>query len=292
MSTLAVDVGGTKFSMAVFERGKMLERASRATDREGGREWMLEQISSIASDWSSRYKFQRCGIGFGGPVEFDRQRIALSTHVGGWSDFDLPRYLEKKLGLLPVMDNDANAGALGEALYGAGRGFRPLFYMTLSTGIGGGIIPSGEIIYRGADSYAGELGHIVIRPDGPECLCGWHGCFERMCGGLWLQRDHGKTAEELLRDPVFVKRYVVDLAMGLKAAIMLLNPARIVIGGGISKAGDALFVPLRAELWRQITTWSRARIDVVPAELGDDSVLYGAMALVERGAGCHPAAGC
>jgi glucokinase len=292
MSTLAVDVGGTKFSMAVFERGKMLERASRATDHEGGREWMLEQISSIASDWSGWYKFERCGIGFGGPVEFDRQRIALSTHVGGWSDFDLPRYLEKKLGLLPVMDNDANAGALGEALYGAGRGFRPLFYMTLSTGIGGGIIPSGEIIYRGADSYAGELGHIVIRPDGPECLCGWHGCFERMCGGLWLQRDHGKTADELLRDPVFVKRYVVDLAMGLKAAIMLLNPARIVIGGGISKAGDALFVPLRAEMRRQITIWSRARIDVVPAELGDDSVLYGAMALVERGAGCHPAAGC
>jgi glucokinase len=282
MSTLAIDVGGTKFSMAVFEGGRMLERTSRATDREGGREWMLDQIASVIRDWTTRYKFQGCGIGFGGPVEFDRQRIALSTHVGGWSDFDLPRYLENTLGLLPVMDNDANVGALGEALYGAGRGYRPLFYMTLSTGIGGGIIPSGETIYRGADSYAGELGHIVIRPEGPECLCGWHGCFERMCGGLWLERDYGKPAEELLRDPEFVKRYVVDLAMGLKAAIMLLNPAQIVIGGGISKTGDALFVPLRAELRRQITTWSRARIDVVPAALGDDSVLYGAMALVEN----------
>ncbi|HLK19376.1 MAG TPA: ROK family protein [Bryobacteraceae bacterium] len=282
MSTLAIDVGGTKFSMAVFERGQMLDRASRATDREGGREWMLGQITGIARTWAPQYKFERCGIGFGGPVEFERQRIALSTHVGGWSDFDLPKYLEKQLGLLPLMDNDANAGALGEALYGAGRGFRPLFYMTLSTGIGGGIVPSGEIIYRGADSYAGELGHIVIQRDGPECLCGWHGCFERMCGGLWLERDHGKTAEELLRDPAFVARYVVNLAMGLKAAIMLLNPARIVIGGGISKAGDGLFVPLRAELRRQITTWSRARVDVVPAELGDDSVLYGAMALVEH----------
>jgi len=103
-----------------------------------------------------------------------------------------------------------------------------------------------------------------------------------MCGGLWLERDYGRPAAELLRDPEFVQRYVVDLAMGLKAAIMLLNPARIVIGGGISKAGDALFVPLRAELRRQITTWSRARIDVVPAALGDDSVLYGAMALVEN----------
>ena len=280
MSILAIDIGGTKFSMAVFEGGRMLERASRSTDREGGPEWMLRQIASIYQDWKGRYQFERCGIGFGGPVEFDRQRIALSTHVGGWSDFDLPHRLEEILGLLPLMDNDANVGALGEALDGAGRGYRPLFYVTLSTGIGGGIIPSGETVYRGADSYAGELGHIVIRPDGPECLCGWHGCFERMCGGLWLERDYGRPAEELLRDPAFVERYVVDLAMGLKAGIMLLNPARIVIGGGISKAGDALFVPLRRELRRQITNWSRARIDVVPAALGDDSVLYGAKNLV------------
>jgi len=209
MSTLAIDIGGTKFSMAVFEGDSMRERASRATDREGGREWMLDQISGIAHAWKARYHFDRCGIGFGGPVEFEKQRIALSTHVGGWSNFDLPQHLEKTLGLAPVMDNDANAGALGEALYGAGRGYRPLFYMTLSTGIGGGIIPSGETIYRGADSYAGELGHIVIRPDGPECLCGWHGCFERICGGLWLERDYGRPAEELLRDPGFVSRYVV-----------------------------------------------------------------------------------
>jgi glucokinase len=279
MITLAIDVGGTKFSMAVFEGARMLERASRATDREGGPEWMLRQIASIFEDWKSTYHFDRCGIGFGGPVEFERQRVALSTHVGGWSDFDLPRRLEPLLGLLPVMDNDANVGALGEALHGAGRGYRPLFYMTLSTGIGGGIITTGETIYRGADSYAGELGHIVIRPDGPKCLCGWHGCFERMCGGLWLERDYGRPAHELLTDREFVAGYVVNLAMGLKAAIMMLNPARIVIGGGISKAGDALFVPLRAELRRQITTWSRARIDVVPAALGDDSVLYGALEL-------------
>ena len=153
--------------------------------------------------------------------------------------------------------------------------------MTLSTGIGGGIYAGGEVC-RGADSYAGEIGHLTIRPDGPECLCGARGCFERMCCGLWLESDWDKPAKELLQDPEFVERYVVDLALGLKAAIMLLNPARIVIGGGIAKAGDALFVPLRAELRRQITGWSRARIDVVPAALGDDSVLYGALALAER----------
>jgi glucokinase len=281
MSTLAIDVGGTKFSVAVFEGKRMVERAIHATDREGGREWMLTSIAAVIKTLASRHRFDCCGIGFGGPVDFERQRVVLSTHAPGWSDFDLPGHLTNLLGFVPVMDNDANAGALGEALYGAGRGFRPLFYLTLSTGIGGGLVSS-DTVYRGADSYAGEIGHLTVRPGGPECLCGSHGCLERMCCGLWLERDHGRPASELLRDPAFVERYVVDLALGLKAAIMLLNPARIVIGGGIGKAGDRLFVPLRAELCRQITAWSRARIDVVPAELGDDSVLWGAMALATR----------
>jgi glucokinase len=281
MSTLAIDVGGTKFSVAVFDGKRMVERESHATDREGGRNWMLARMEAVIKTLAARHRFDCCGIGFGGPVDFERQRVVLSTHVPGWSDFDLPGCLADLLGLVPVMDNDANAGALGEALYGAGRGSRPLFYLTLSTGIGGGLVAN-DTVYRGADSYAGEIGHLTIRPEGPECLCGSRGCLERMCGGLWLERDHGRPASELLRDPAFVERYVVDLALGLKAAIMLLNPARIVIGGGISKAGDRLFGPLRAELARQITAWSRARIDVVPAELGDDSVLWGAMALATR----------
>ncbi|MBC8164943.1 MAG: ROK family protein, partial [Bryobacteraceae bacterium] len=105
---------------------------------------------------------------------------------------------------------------------------------------------------------------------------------ERMCCGLWLQRDFGLSAEALLKDPAFVKGYVVNLALGLKCCIMLLNPERIVIGGGIGKAGDPLFVPLREELRKQITSWSRARIDVVPAALGDESVLWGALVLAEE----------
>jgi glucokinase len=280
MRTLAIDVGGTKFSIAAFDGDRMTRRESRRTDAEGGRDWMLDQISTIARAWQREIPVDRCGIGFGGPVIFAEQRVALSTHVGGWRDFRLTDWMRELLGVPAIMDNDANAGALGEARFGAGRGYSPLFYMTLSTGIGGGIYEDGRI-WRGADSYGGEIGHLTIRPEGPECLCGWHGCFERMCSGLWLARDYGKTAEELMRDPAFVSRYVVDLALGLKACIMLLNPARIVIGGGISKAGDRLFEPLCAELRRQITEWSGARINVVPAALGDDSVLWGALALAE-----------
>jgi glucokinase len=280
MEVLAIDIGGTKFTLAAFEGDRMVRSESRPTDKDGGRDWMLAQIAEIIAEWRRDFRFERCGVGFGGPVNFAEQRVALSTHVGGWRDFHLSAHLAGLLGIPVVMDNDANVGALGEANHGAGRGFSPLFYMTLSTGIGGGIIDEGKI-WRGADSYGGEIGHLTIRPDGPECLCGAFGCYERMCCGLWLERDHGRTAKELMQDPEFVRSYVVDLALGLKACIMLLNPARIVIGGGISKAGEALFGPLRAELRRVITSWSAARIDVVPAALGDASVLYGALALAQ-----------
>jgi glucokinase len=283
MNTLAIDIGGTKLSLALFDvAGRMLEYAVRPTDRAGGPAAMLAQIESSVAGWQHHCAVDRCVVGFGGPVDYRAQRVVHSTHVGGWSGFDLVAAIERITGARPMLDNDANLGALGEAVYGGGRGFRPLFYMTLSTGIGGGLVLDGDTVYRGADSYAGEIGHLTIRPDGPECLCGSRGCFERMCCGLWLERDHGRSAEQLLRDPVFVESYVIDLALGLKSAIMLLNPARIVIGGGISKAGDALFIPLRAELGREITDWSRARVDVVPAGLGGDSVLYGALALAER----------
>lgn len=280
MKTFAVDIGGTKFSVAGFDEDRLVLRESRATDRCGGPEWLYSQIAAIYQDWRDRQGFivERVGIGFGGPVDFERQTITLSTHVGGWQGFPLLDRLEELCGVRPVMDNDANVGALGEYYFGAGRGADPLFYMTLSTGIGGGVVWQGKA-YRGADSYGGELGHLTIRPDGPECLCGAHGCYERMCCGLWLERDYGKPAKELLQDDDFVRGYVVNLALGLKAAIMILNPARIVIGGGIAKAGERLFLPLRSELRRQITNWSRARIDVVPAGLGDDSVLYGALVL-------------
>jgi len=278
MSIFALDIGGTKFSAALFRDGRMARRESRQTDREGGREWMLSQLREIGRRWREEEEFSSIGVGFGGPVDFPSQQVVLSTHVGGWQGFDLPAWLREEFGAPVLMDNDANAGALGEGLHGAGRGFRPLFYMTLSTGIGGGILLESGV-YRGADSYAGEIGHLNIRPDGPPCLCGSNGCFERMCCGLWLEQDHGRSARELMQDAAFVERYVVDLARGLKAAVMLLNPARIVIGGGISKAGESLFGPLRAELRRQITAWSRARLDVVPAALGDDSVLWGAYEL-------------
>jgi glucokinase len=280
--TLAIDIGGTKFTIGGFEGSKLILRESYATDRDDAAGSTYAQIEETVNRWRERSGFrpEKCGIGFGGPVDFPSQSVTLSTHVAGWGGYPLVEKVRSFSAAPVVMDNDANVGALGESIYGAGRGRDPLFYMTLSTGIGGGVVIDGRI-YHGANSYAGELGHMNIEPDGPECLCGSRGCLERMCCGLWLERDFGLPASELLNDPDFVDRYVVLLARGLKAVIMILNPACLIIGGGISKAGDRLFVPLRRELNRQLTDWSRAGREIVPADLADDSVLFGALALSE-----------
>ncbi len=279
--TLCMDIGGTNFSVALF-RGSVMELFETcATDRSAGPGWMLDRIEETVGKWGIEDALDGCGIGFGGPVDFAAQRVLYSTHVEGWKDFDLVGEVARRFRVPAVIDRDTMAGALGEGFFGAGRGIRPLFYMTLSTGIGGGFLLENDDLLRGADSFACELGHHTIVPGGPECLCGSHGCFERMCCGLWLERDFGCPAHALLLDTEFVERYVVLLARGLKNTIMFLNPARLVIGGGIAKAGDRLFLPLRAELARQMPPWSRARIDMVPAELGGHSVLWGALKLAE-----------
>ncbi len=279
MHSLSIDIGGTKLAVGIFHDELLIERATCATNREGGPAWTVDRIGELAAEWVSKFGIEVCGVGFGGPVDFNGQRVICSTHVPGWENFDLVSALRDRLGVRSIIDRDTMVGALGEGEYGAGRGVRPLFYMTLSTGIGGGLL-TGSGLYHGADSFACEIGHHTIEPDGPECLCGGRGCLERLCSGLWLERDYGQPASELLKDPALVRRYVKPLAQGLKTCILLFNPARIVIGGGISKAGQALFAPLREELARQLTPWSRARVHVVPAGLGDDAILWGALALV------------
>ena len=280
MNTLAIDVGGTKLTVGLFEDDTLVERTSRQTDRAGGPSWVLARVEEIASAWLKSHEIAGCGVGFGGPVDFASQRVICSTHVAGWDDFDLVGAIRERLGIEAAIDRDTMVGALGEGHYGAGVGARPLFYMTISTGIGGGLLTSCGL-YHGANSFACEIGHHSVQVDGPECLCGARGCLERLCSGLWLQQDYGKPPSELLQDPAFVAEYVRPLARGLKNCIMFLNPARIVIGGGISKAGDALFLPLRQEVGRQMTAWSRAQVDLVPASLGDDSILWGGLVLAK-----------
>src|SRR5437870_1357787 len=153
--------------------------------------------------------------------------LALSSHEGGRGLGEDCSLCLRGCGRGTETGLDLRWGHRRSGIRG-GEGPFSAVYMMLSTGIGVGIYANDQV-WRGADSYAGEIGHLTIRHDGPECLCGARGCFERMCGGLWLERDQGRTARDLMLAPAFVRGYVVDLALGLKSAIMLLNPARIVI---------------------------------------------------------------
>ncbi len=281
MAVLAIDIGGTKHALAWFADGRLERRAVFPTDAAGGREWMVPRLVELGREWCAAARPAACGIGFGGPVDFAAQRAGRSMHASGWQDFPLAEKLERELGVPCRMDNDANLGAVGEHRFGAGRGAASLLYVTLSTGIGAGLIVDNKIV-RGADSLAGELGHLPLDDGGPECSCGGRGCFEALASGRAIERRSGRPAAELLADAEFRRGYVPVLARGLRAALMLVNPERVVIGGGLSKAGDALFTELRAELARQIPASLPARVDVRPAELGDDSVLWGAMALAEE----------
>jgi glucokinase len=275
MNVLALDIGGTKHSLALFEGRRIVRRETFPTDAAGGRQWMVAHLKNLLPDWLAGARPPVCGIGFGGPVDYTGQRVGRSMHAGGWQDFPLAAVLAEHLAIPCRMDNDANLGALGEWSVGAGAGAASLLYVTLSTGIGAGLLLQGKI-WHGADSLAGELGHVPLAGDGPECACGARGCFEALCSGRAIEARTGRRAEELLQDPEFRTGYLPDLARGLRVALVLLNPERVVIGGGLSKAGPVFFEDLRAELARQMPPSLPARVDVRPAALGDDSVLWGA----------------
>lgn len=165
-TTLALDIGGTNFSVGIFEGSTLLSRATHGTDRLAAPASMLDQMRIMVGELAPDRKIDACGIGFGGPIHFKEQRVIFSTHVSGWDGFDLIREVERRFDAPAIMDRDTMVGALGEGNFGAGQRTRPLFYVTLSTGIGGGLLTE-DGLYRGADSYACELVITLSFPTAP-----------------------------------------------------------------------------------------------------------------------------
>lgn len=264
----------------------------------------------------TRGRLAAIGVSFGGPVDARKGLVRLSHHVPGWKDVPLAALLAEEFAAPVAVDNDANVAALGEWRYGAGQGCDSVLYVTVSTGIGGGWVLDGRI-WSGADGMAGELGHVVVRPGGTPCVCGKRGCVEaEACGpamarkaasrlresphagSLLLALAEGRpdavTGEMVARaaqagDPLaqdVLMEGAAALGSGLAAAINLVNPAVVVLGGGVTKAGEAW--------WQQVRQTARAealpqaRAEIVPAGLGDDAPLWGAAALAE---GLLPAQG-
>jgi glucokinase len=276
MSALLMDIGGTKCSIAsannlenVFE----LVTADYKTP-----ENILAQLAIHAAELMAEDKaIDRVGISFGGPFDFANQKVKRSVHVSGWEEFDFSEWSKRVLGLPAVADNDANVGALGEFV-SRGSKISNLAYVTISTGNGAGLIVAGAI-YRGHGELAGELGHIVIDPSGPEDELGNHGTLERFCSGYWLRKDYGKSAEELLADDAFLLQYSTRLAAGLSTLVRLLNPELLVLGGGIAKAGPRLESALLNQL-QILLDQTQTKLEL--STLGNTNVLIGARELAKN----------
>ena len=273
MTALVLDIGGTKCSIASASNLENVIELVTSDYKTPDR--ILAQLALHAIDLMAKdNSIDRMGISFGGPFDFASQRVKRSVHVSGWEDFDFSDWSKRVLGLPAIADNDANVGALGEF---KSRAFNHtnLAYVTVSTGIGAGLIINGEI-YRGHGELAGELGHIVIDPAGPPDELENRGTLERFCSGYWLRKDFGKSAEELLVDDEFLFEYSKRLAAGLSTLIRIVNPELLVLGGGITKAGSRLESAL-SNLLQDLLDQTKTKLDF--SSLGNSNVLIGAREL-------------
>ena len=306
---LGVDIGGTKLTVALVGADGLVQRQ----DRQLTEAWWqaaenLEQLDAMvaAALNAAEQPVGGLGIGFGGPVDFPSGRVMRSHHVEGWEGCPLRDHFVERFGLSCVVDNDANAGALGEARFGAGRGAACMLYVNIGTGIGGAVVIDHRV-HRGAHSAAGEIGHCVVLPGGPECTCGKRGCLEAVCSGMSIGR---RATEAAQRDPsgsagwpreadgrvraetVFegasrgnpLAQELLDetvhyLALGLASPANVLDPDLIVLGGGVPAAGEILLGPLR-EAVRELATEALAPgLRLEGAQLGYDAGVIGAAAL-------------
>ena len=276
MTALLLDIGGTKCSIASssnFENAHEIVTADFQTP-----EKILAQLALHATELIGKDSaIDRMGISFGGPFDFAHQKVKRSVHVSGWEGFDFSAWSMRALGIPSVADNDANVGALGEFV-SRGKTHLNLAYVTVSTGIGAGLIINGEI-YRGHGELAGELGHIVIDPSGPADELGNRGTLERFCSGYWLQKDYGKSAQELLAEDAFLLEYSSRLSAGLATLVRLFNPELLVLGGGVTKAGPRLESALLNQLQ---TLLDQTQTKLEFSMLGNSNVLIGARELAKN----------
>ena len=319
---IGVDLGGTSINVGVvpFDGGTVLGMRSLPTESFRGAKFVVDRMVGMIRDAMKDAGRERAigedgyiGIGVGSPGPLDRRTgIVLETPNLGWRNFPLRDVVSNATGLDAVLDNDANAATLGEWWMGAARGADTVVGLTLGTGIGGGIVLAGEV-YHGASDVAGEIGHMTIDSTGRKCNCGNYGCLEAYASGpaiaaralegletgaasLLPEMVEGDlrriTAETVYEAIVAGDLYATEvmhetakiLGIGVANLINVLNPEIIVISGGVTRAGDHLFAPLRAEVRRRAFREAYEACRIVSSELGDMAGVIGAAATyrVER----------
>ena len=302
---LGLDFGGTKLAAGIVDLDSEVLVASARGDTPvlGEAPAAFEAMMALAESLNGIERVEKIGVSFGGHVR--RNLIQRSVHVGGWSAFPLVDKLREHIGQLPIqMANDANAVALGEWRFGAGIGTRSLLYVTVSTGIGGGIVVDGSVM-EGASGMAGEIGHVAALPNGPQCACGKYGCVEAVASGPAIAR-HATTLlrenpltqskmrvmDELTAKNVSQHASVGDpfaiqaleqaasyLGVAIGNAVNLLDVERVIIGGGVSRSGEVWWSKLAEAAHETILVWNE-QLAIKPSGLGENEGIWGAVALV------------
>lgn len=282
VAVAAIDLGGTAMKGAVSSKAGALELAqSRPTGRDDGPEAVLDRLADFATELIAG---GAAAIGVAVPGLVDEAAGVARTAVNlGWHDVPLRHRLEDRLGLPVAIVHDVRAAARAESELGAARGCDDWLLVTVGTGVGGAIVAGGRP-YAGAHGTGGEIGHLVVDPDGPECACGARGCVESLASAGAIERRYARgqsarvVAERAAAGDADAQRVwaeaVAALAAGLAAFVIVMDPERIVVGGGLADAGDALFAPLAAALAQRLTFVPAP--PVVPAELGPDAGCHGA----------------
>lgn len=279
MRTLAIDIGGTKTAAGLVERETVLEHDSWPSPSTAPE--AIETIVRKCTHWARGA--QVAGVAFGGQFDFGNQVCIRSMHTAGWDGLALSQDLEDLLGLPVIVDNDANVAAIGE--YGAAgtapMRCDPLLYVTVSTGLGAAIIANGELL-RGAHSLAGELGHLPIGHE-KACNCGQRGCLERAVSGYWIAHDHGAAANEVFRSSSDIyETWITDLARGMWSATLLLDPALIVLGGGMAAQGTRLIKALQERISDNANMSGRSAPIVKGGDHTGRTVLLGAALIAKE----------
>ncbi|MEV0413895.1 ROK family protein [Streptomyces sp. NPDC050448] len=292
---IALDVGGTGMKAALIAGdGTLLHEARRATGRDRGPDAVVETILEFAAELfelgRERFGVPASAAGVAVPGIVDAENgIAVYAANLGWRDVPMRELLSRRLGGLPVaLGHDVRTGGLAEGRIGAGRGADRFLFVPLGTGIAGAIGIAGRI-EAGAHGYAGEIGHIVVRPGGPACGCGQHGCLETLASASAVSRAWASACGHPGADAADCAKAVESgdgaarevwltavgaLADGLVTAITLLDPRTLIIGGGLAEAGETLFTPLRTAVEERVTF--QRLPDIVPAALGDTAGCLGA----------------
>jgi glucokinase len=305
---VGVDFGGTHLRAALVDNdGQIVEQLKRETRATLGPAAVIDRIAEAITDMHTHVPLGDTLAGVGaiapGPLDPFEGIIFRAPNLEGWDNIPLADELRARVNLPVWIGNDANLAALAEHAYGAGRGLSDLIYLTISTGIGSGFIINNQMLL-GARGMAAEAGHMQIIPDGPLCNCGNRGCIEAIASGPNIAREaagrlrrgiesslqhleHDPTAREVVQAAKAGDAMAIDvlrraglfIGMAVANLVHLFNPQRIVIGGGVSNAGELLFGPMRQGANEHIMPSYRGSFDIVPAALGDDVGLLGAAAL-------------